>query len=361
MTMSDGPAWSQAGTFHDPTSYSGSTDALPDGHDDLVAPDLPSGTPVEPDAGGPLTPGFDPMPRNEAATDFARPVDLDTWSAEGNDTARMDPGPDGSIRTPWDAERVRNDGLDASRGSVHLTSGIYPMSQSSLRHDDIVQLDVAPADNSAVDRHAEDIARDNLADWRYWNDPVYGFWARLKRAFDESQIREAAGHPCAAESGRTGDALGSVEDRWQKDAVEEDPASFAGLIDVEEFSADPVIADRLSRAREYDIGGYRSLTARGEYGRTDDGLDSDEILQNLYVRKTRGVTRHDPLLADNPAVALRPEEHRRIRNLKASDLPGRSAEDVVRHHLEQMKDFLPHDVRVVAEREALKFIQREDL
>jgi hypothetical protein len=114
------------------------------------------------------------------------------------------------------------------------------MSQSSLRHDDIVRLDLAPVDNSAVDRHVEDMARDNLADWRYWNDPVYGFWARLKRAFDESQRPEGGGYSHTAESGRPGElppaAPGSsaaIEEPGPE-ATREEWQSFLATLDVQD-------------------------------------------------------------------------------------------------------------------------------
>jgi hypothetical protein len=70
-----------------------------------------------------------------------------------------------------------------------------------------------------------------------------------------------------------------------------DEASFKGLIDIDEFSNSPAIMNRLSRARQFDIGGYHSLTGKGQYGRLFNMVDSDEALQNLYVRYYRGVER----------------------------------------------------------------------
>jgi RHS repeat-associated protein len=134
--------------------------------------------------------------------------------------------------------------------------------------------------------------------------------------------------------------------------------SFKGLIDVDEFSNDPVIIDRLSRAREFDIGGYRDLTAQGRYGRPLDGLDSDEALQNVFVRERRGVGRHDPITRDNPATALRPELHRKIRNLRSTELSGRSAYDVLQYHINQMRGHVPDFVLNILEREALQYIKR---
>jgi hypothetical protein len=134
-------------------------------------------------------------------------------------------------------------------------------------------------------------------------------------------------------------------------------SSFANLIDNSEFSSNPAIIDRLSRARKFDVGGYKSLTAKGEYSRPWDGLDSDEVLQNAFVRVAKNIGRYDPLLADNPAIALTPELHRQIGNLTSSQFQGRLAADVLRFHLDQMRGFTPDYVLVVLERESLKFIK----
>lgn len=137
-----------------------------------------------------------------------------------------------------------------------------------------------------------------------------------------------------------------------------DETSFAGLIDLDEFNNSPVIADRLSRAREFDIAGYHDLTARGSYGRLFDHLDSDEALQNLFVRYHKGVERKSAILRDNPAVALTRPLHSRIRNLKTPDIQGKSAEAVLQHHLNEMRAFAPPEVIVILEREALRYIRQ---
>lgn len=138
-----------------------------------------------------------------------------------------------------------------------------------------------------------------------------------------------------------------------------DETSFEGLIDLDDFNNSPGLADRLSRAEEFDIGGYKDLTGSGRYGRVGDNLDSDEVLQNLFVRHEKGVSRTADILKENPAVALSPANHRRIRNLKTPDLAGRSAQDVLKHHLDQMADFTPHHVLVMVERESLAYIKKK--
>ena len=55
--------------------------------------------------------------------------------------------------------------------------------------------------------------------------------------------------------------------------------------------------------------------AGGEYGRIGDGLDSNEALQNAFVRHLKSTGKHDSLLANNPSIALPPELHRQIGNL----------------------------------------------
>jgi len=136
--------------------------------------------------------------------------------------------------------------------------------------------------------------------------------------------------------------------------------SFAGLIDTEALSNDPAVIDRLSRAREFDIGGYKSLTSAGEYGRVGDGLDSDEALQNLYFRERLGVERHDASISGNPAIALSRRIHSMIRNLRADDLPGMTAMQVLSHHMTEMRrtQEVPDFVMVVLERESIRFIQQ---
>jgi hypothetical protein len=137
--------------------------------------------------------------------------------------------------------------------------------------------------------------------------------------------------------------------------------SFAGLIDEAEFSRDPAMVDRLSRARQFDVGGYKSLTGKGEYGRPFDHLDSDEALQNAFVRNARNINRTDPALADNPATALSPALHHQIRNLTVVEMEGVSAEQVLRSHIEQMRPFTPDYVLVVLERLSLAYIRTNGL
>jgi hypothetical protein len=136
--------------------------------------------------------------------------------------------------------------------------------------------------------------------------------------------------------------------------------AFANMIDNSEFSRHPEIIDLLSRTRKYNIGGYKSLTAKGtnatgKYGRPRDGLDSDEALQNGFVRHLKGILRDDSLLEANPSISLPPELHHQIGNLTSFE--GRSAADVLRLHIDQMRGFTPDYVLVVLERESLKFIE----
>ncbi|WP_143035717.1 hypothetical protein [Bradyrhizobium sp. Rc2d] len=139
------------------------------------------------------------------------------------------------------------------------------------------------------------------------------------------------------------------------------PESFAGVINEAEFSSHPAVIDRLSRARQFDVGGYKSLTGKGEYGRPFDHLDSDEALQNAFVRNVRDVNRTDPMLADNPATALSPALHQQIRNLTAVEMEGMSAEQVLRFHIEQMRPFTPDYVLVVLENLSLAYIRMNGL
>ncbi|HMI05834.1 MAG TPA: hypothetical protein VK541_25330, partial [Pedobacter sp.] len=135
--------------------------------------------------------------------------------------------------------------------------------------------------------------------------------------------------------------------------------SFAGLADTESLSNDPNVIDRLSRAREFDVGGYRSLTSAGEFGRVGDQLDSDEALQNLYFRERLGVERHDASISGNPAIALSRRIHSMIRNLRSDDLPGMTAMQVLTHHMTEMRRTgeVPDFVMVVLERESIRFIR----
>jgi hypothetical protein len=137
-----------------------------------------------------------------------------------------------------------------------------------------------------------------------------------------------------------------------------DETSFKNLLDIDELSNNPTVMDRLSRAREFDIGGYYDLTARGRYGRVGDKLDSDEALQNLFVRDRRGVGRHDELLRENPATALSKALHSSIENLRTHQIQGISAEEMLRHHIDQMKEFTPDYVLTILERESLRYIEK---
>jgi hypothetical protein len=134
-------------------------------------------------------------------------------------------------------------------------------------------------------------------------------------------------------------------------------SSFEGVIDRSEYENHPAIVDRLSRARALDIGGYKSLTGKGEYGRVGDGLDSDEALQNAYIREKKGVSRVSEATKDNPAMALTPELHRQIKNLKTADMAGLTPEQVLQHHLQQMKSFVPDFILSALEREGMRYIK----
>jgi hypothetical protein len=132
--------------------------------------------------------------------------------------------------------------------------------------------------------------------------------------------------------------------------------SFEGVIDPSEFENHRVIIDRLSRARQFDIGGYRSLTARGAFGRGGDSLASDEALQNAYIRLMKDVERVSDVTRDNPAIALDHELHWQIRNLTTSQMQGLTPNDVLQYHLQQMSGFAPDYVLQILEREVLKYI-----
>lgn len=133
--------------------------------------------------------------------------------------------------------------------------------------------------------------------------------------------------------------------------------SFKGVIDPEEFSNAPKIIDRLSRARQFDIGTYKDLTAAGRYGRKFDGLDSDEALQNAYLRLTQGVNRVSPLTNNNPAMALTRGLHSTIQNMKTPQMQALSPNQVLQAHLAQMKEFVPDFALRTLEQEAENFIK----
>ena len=134
--------------------------------------------------------------------------------------------------------------------------------------------------------------------------------------------------------------------------------SFAGLIDNEAFDADPIVVERLSAAREFDIGGYKSLTSEGEYGRVGDKLDSHEVLQNAYVRSRKGVGRYDRILEDNPAIALGDKSHKIIRNLRSAQFGRMTAEQVLDWHINQLKQIAPDFVWMTLKRESDYYIMR---
>jgi hypothetical protein len=150
--------------------------------------------------------------------------------------------------------------------------------------------------------------------------------------------------------------VSSLSDVKSMTAVPTGP-SFEGLINIEEFENSPAIIDRLTRAREFDIGGYYSMTGRGEFGRPFDGLDADEVLQNAYLRERLGVQRLSAVTRDNPAIALSPDLHRQIDNLRTIQMQGLTPEQVLQYHLEQM-DFVPDYIQRTLELEALQYIGR---
>ena len=85
-------------------------------------------------------------------------------------------------------------------------------------------------------------------------------------------------------------------------------------------------------------------------------LDSDEALQNAYIRLMKGVARDSALARNNPAMALSPEYHRTIQNLTTAQMQGLSPEEVLQLHLEQMEEFAPDFALRTLERESLRFI-----
>jgi len=137
--------------------------------------------------------------------------------------------------------------------------------------------------------------------------------------------------------------------------------SFEGVIDPAAESARPRNKKLLERAGKHDIGGYHDLTGSGKYGRRGDKLDSDEALQNLFIRLKKAVSRTSKATKDNPAMALDPKTHRQIKNLKAPQMKGKSARQALDYHLQQMKklvpDFALHELR----KEAEKFIKKSKL
>jgi phage-related protein len=132
--------------------------------------------------------------------------------------------------------------------------------------------------------------------------------------------------------------------------------SFEGIIDLAEFENNPAIVDRLSRARPFDIGEYESLTGRGRYGRVGDMLDSDEALQNAYIRMQRGGERVSEFTRANPAIALPPQLHHTIRNLRVPAMQGLTPEQMLQFHLNQLAPFTPEYTLRTLESEARRFI-----
>ena len=147
---------------------------------------------------------------------------------------------------------------------------------------------------------------------------------------------------------------------WSAARIEQ---SFEGVIDPAEFENNPAVIDRLDRARQFDIGGYDQLKARGpgeaseRVGRVGDNLDSDEALQNAYIRIIKDVDRNSAIASKNPAMALSPENHRSIKiNLKTPQMQGLSPEQVLEFHLRQMEVFAPDFAIRMLEREVQRYI-----
>lgn len=184
------------------------------------------------------------------------------------------------------------------------------------------------------------------------NDPLYSLWHSVNSLWNSANSDDPIQRG-QAQGGALNMGYGAAG------AMAASPFSFEDLIDdIDEFDNNPTVIDRLSRAQEFDVGGYRDLTASGRFGRTFDGLDSDEALQNLFLREGLNISRTSSEIRFNPAVALTPEIHRMIRNLKKPDIPGMSAVQVLNHHLTQMRSSgrIPHEVLIVIEREAMRFI-----
>lgn len=70
-------------------------------------------------------------------------------------------------------------------------------------------------------------------------------------------------------------------------------------------------------------------------------MDSDEALQNAYIRLIEDVDRVSEVTRDNPEIALRPELHQVIQNLRGPQLQGLTPNEVLQYHLQQMEDFAP--------------------
>jgi hypothetical protein len=87
-------------------------------------------------------------------------------------------------------------------------------------------------------------------------------------------------------------------------------------------------------------------------------LDSDEVLQNAYIRLIKNVDRASEVTRNNPAIALSPELHGLIQNLKAPELLGLTPDEVLQYHLQQMRDFTPDYILHILDREAQLYIQR---
>jgi hypothetical protein len=133
--------------------------------------------------------------------------------------------------------------------------------------------------------------------------------------------------------------------------------SFEGLIDNEEFSQAPEVIDRLSRARQFDIGGYFDLTGRGQFGRPFDNLDSDEALQNAFIRMTQNVSRTSSVTRNNPAMALTPQLHHTISNMTQAQMQGLTPQQVLQAHTNQMRSFVPDFAVNTLEAESQRFIE----
>ena len=131
------------------------------------------------------------------------------------------------------------------------------------------------------------------------------------------------------------------------------------MIDAVELSAKH--KKYIERAGKHDIGGYHDLTGGGKYGQRGDKLDSDEALQNLFIRLKKAVGRTSKETRENPAMALDPKTHRKIKNLKTPGVKGKSARQVLEYHLRQMKDLIPDFALKELRKEAENFIKRRRL
>lgn len=203
-------------------------------------------------------------------------------------------------------------------------------------------------------------------------DPHFAGAAVMGEELSKNLVFEAAtaGFGKALDLGRPAEAVTDLTMTKPKAAVPAGemalkPATteeaFAGLVDTEAIGNEPAVIARLEKAEQFDVGGYKSMTGKGQYGRFGDGLDSDEALQNAFVRNARGVGRNDALLLNNPAMALSPQLHHSIRNLTTAQIQGRSAVEVLQLHLNQMRPFTPDFALVVLERESLSYIRLHGL